>query len=153
MNKKQTWERKFDYNDYVYLRVPKEVWSEWEQKENVNISFKKLKAYRVNYQWKMENKQKSANEAAKIKKARADMKIYKTLETLYSSLLKTDNDITIYKLAKESGVSYPKVRKFWQEHNLDNWMDKFKKKGNEALKEFLYKELNESLIYAEGKQK
>ena len=153
MNKKQKWEKKYDYQDYVYLRVPKSEWNEWEQKENVNVSFKKLKAYRVNYEWKMESKQKGAREATRIKKARADMKIYQTLERFFGTLLNTDNNITIYKLAKESGVSYPKAKKFWNEYHLDKWIPEFEKRGNEALKEFLYKELSESLIYAKGKQK
>jgi hypothetical protein len=81
------------------------------------------------------------------------MKIYQTLERFFGTLLNTDNNITIYKLAKESGVSYPKAKKFWQEHNLDKWISKFRDKGGDALKEFLYKELSESLIYAKGKQK
>ncbi|EDM22940.1 hypothetical protein [Caminibacter mediatlanticus] len=41
-------EKKFDYNDYEYFRVPKKLWKIWEDefKENKNfkIDFKTIKA-------------------------------------------------------------------------------------------------------------
>jgi len=149
--KLNNWEKESDYKDFIYLRIPKEKWQEWKEKElkgkTSSISFGKLKAYRIDYEWKMKKKKQSANEATRIKKARADMKIYKALERLYSSLLKTDNEITPYKLAKEAGVSYPKAKKFWNEHNLDIWIKSFEEDSIEALKKFKFYELAESIVY------
>lgn len=147
------WEKESDYKDFVYLRIPKSNWEEWEKKEKQgkapSTSFGKLKAYRIDYEWKIEKKKRSAKEATRIKKARTDMKIYKTLERLYSSLLKTNDEITPYKLAKEAGVSYPKAKKFWEENCLDIWIKDFKKDSG-ALKKFLTCELAESLVYSKG---
>ncbi len=142
-------EKMFDYNDFVYLRIPKESWEEWLEKEEegkrVRVDFKKLKSFRVDYKWKMENKKEAANQAAKIKKARANLKIFKALKNYYSGLFKTDNDITVYKLAKESGVSYPKVKQFWEQYNLDVWVDEFKS-NQKNLEKFLYSNLAEDLV-------
>jgi len=145
--------KKFDYHDYEYIRIPKELWKKWEEElkkeENFKVDFKTLKAGKISYNLKIEKKQKAANEASKIRKARSDMKIYSTFERIYNSLLK-DTTAQIKnpnQLAKEAKVGYPKAKKFWDEYNLDYWLPKFEK-NPKRLKDFLYKELSESLIYS-----
>jgi hypothetical protein len=144
-----------DYHDYIYLRIPIEDWEQWieEEKEekNVKVDFKQLKAYRLFYQDKMENKAKSANKASLIKKARANLKIFRVLRDYYSGLFGFDKDITPYRLAKESGVSYPKVKKFWDNYNLDVWIDEFKS-NQKSLEKFLYQNLAEDLVILDIKK-
>jgi len=153
--KYQKWEKMHDYHDYVYLRIPIEDWEEWvkEEKEgkDVKVDFKKLKAFRLYYQDKMENKVKSANRASKIKKARANLKIFRVLRDYYSGLFGSDKDITPYRLAKESGVSYPKVKKFWDDYNLDVWIDEFKS-NQKNLEKFLYQNFAEDLVILDIKK-
>ena len=55
--------------------------------------------------------------------------------------------LTIYRLSKESNLPYPTAKRFWNEYNLDEWIEKFEENPNN-LKIFLHQELAESLVYA-----
>jgi hypothetical protein len=149
-------EKKFDYNDYVYLRIPKSKWEEWQKKEKeskrVRVEFKSLKSFRIEYKWKVENKSKSATRASRIKEARANLKMFNVLSNFYNTLFKNESDLTIYKLAKEAGVSYMTAKRFWQEFNLDIWIDEFKTDSN-SLDKFLYSNLAEDLVILNVKNK
>jgi len=148
--------KKFDYSDYIYLRIPRSVWEEWEEKENegkrVRVDFKKLKTYRIEYKWKMENKAKSAVRASRIKQARANLKMFNALDYYYNNLFKNEDDLTIYGLAKLADVSYHTAKKFWNKYNLDTWIDEFKTNKNN-LDKFLYGNLAEDLVVLEVKNK
>jgi hypothetical protein len=142
-------EKKFDYNDYVYLRIPKSKWEEWQKRENegkrVRVDFKSLKSFRIEYKWKNEKKSKSAIRASRTKEARANLKMFNVLNDFYNTLFKNESDLTIYKLAKKAGVSYMTAKRFWQEFNLDTWINEFKSNNNN-LNKFLYTNLAEDLV-------
>ena len=137
-----------EYKRYVYFKIPKEEWEQIE-KEQRDISFNDLIRYKTLYKISKEGKEKGAKEAAKVRKARNDLKFYKTLERIYNSLFgkNESNRLTIYRLSKESNLPYPTAKRFWNEYNLDEWIKKFEENPNN-LKIFLHQELAESLVYA-----
>ena len=138
-----------EYKKYVYFKIPKEEWEQIEKSQK-DISYKDLIRYKTLYKISKEPKQEGAKEAAKYRKARNDMKFFKTLERIYNSLfkneIKSNKKLTIYKLAKETGLPYPTAKRFWNEYNLNNWIEKFEKDPS-SLKTFLHQELAESLVY------
>ena len=136
---------------YVYLRIEKVEWEEWEKRakknENYAIPFELLKLYRKFYEEKEAPRRKNAKEAMLFKKAKADMKMYNTLEFLTSSLFKGNiEDLTINKLANLSKVHYMTAKRFWEEYNLDKWIPLIAE-DKSRLKDFKYQELAKSLVY------
>jgi len=136
---------------YVYLRIEENEWEEWgrraKKNEDYAIPFKLLKLYRKFYEEKEEPRRKNAKEAMLFKKAKADMKIYNTLEYLTSSLFKENiEELTINKLSKLSKVHYMTVKRFWNEYNLSKWLPLINKDKNK-LQDFKYQELAKSLVY------
>ena len=136
--------KKQDYKDYIYLRIPKEEYKRIIE-EKRKITTKEIEEWRFNYELKQSKKNtKRANE---IKKYRTAKKIYEALENYYLNLFTSEEEnLTIYKLAKLAGVSYPTAKKFWQTHNLSSWIQNFKYKKQEALNDFKIIELTKELI-------
>ena len=141
---------------YIYLRIDKKQWELWEERIKKDgeclIPFELLKAYRNIYLEKEEKRRENAKEANLYKRARADMKIFNTLETITNSLFRENSlkDLTISKLAKLSKVHYKTAERFWREYELDKWLDVIEKDRNK-LKDFKYQMLAESLVYSRGK--
>jgi hypothetical protein len=142
------------YKDFVYLKMPKEEWykhlKKYKEDKYYKIGFCELLKGRIEYENEMLKKKDKALEAAKIKSAIANIKIYKALERLINSLFKKDINISV--LAKEAGVSYNTAKKFWGKKEFDKWLKKFEKK-EATLKEFLIQELAEDVIYYNASQK
>ncbi|MEO1923352.1 MAG: hypothetical protein ABGX25_02390 [Nautiliaceae bacterium] len=145
--------KKESYKDFVYLKIPKDEWEQIEKtalkkgKHIKQLSYDDLIRYKFAYELGIESKQISASEAHRRKKAKKDMQIYKTLENYFTGLFKSELEhINPYKLSKLAKVNYRTAKRFWEEYNLDYWIPKFEK-NSETLKEFLYKELSESIIY------
>ena len=88
-----------EYKKYIYFKIPKEEWEQIE-KEQRDISFNDLIRYKTLYKISKEGKEKGAKEAAKVRKARNDLKFYKTLERIYNSLFGKNESsrLTIYLL-------------------------------------------------------
>ncbi len=144
---------KKSYKDYVYLKISKEEFEkhlkEYKKDKSYKISFYDILKGRVEYENEMLNKKDKALEAARIKKAVANIKIYKTLERFLNSLFKRDINISL--LAKEAKVHYNTAKKFWIEKNLDIWLEKIKK-DEATLRDFLIEELTEdALLYNSSK--
>ena len=136
---------KQDYKDYIYIRIPKDEYKAIIE-EKRKVSADDIETWRFNYEIKQSTKTKGARKAAKTKEYRTVSKIYKALENYYTNLLFDGEHITIYKLAKLAKVSYPTAKKFWYQYNLDKWLENFKHKKQEALKDFKLIELVDILI-------
>ena len=146
--------KKETYKDFVYLKIPKDeyekllaIGSEKGTKKKV-ISIDDLTRWEIIYRLGIENKEISALEARRRKKAKKDIQIYQTLEKFLTGLFKSELEhINIYKLSKLAKVNYRTAKRFWEDYNLDYWIKEFEKRGSEALKEFKIQELAESLVY------
>jgi len=146
--------KKETYKDFVYLKIPKDeyekllaIGAEKGTKKKV-ISIDDLTRWKIIYRLGIENKENSALEARRRKKAKKDIQIYQVLENYFTGLFKSELEhINAYKLSKLAKVNYRTVKRFWEDYNLDYWLKEFEKRGNEALKEFKIQELAESLVY------
>jgi hypothetical protein len=147
--------KKETYKDFVFLKIPKDVWREIEKiaiekgKYTKQLSYNDLIDYKFLYERDIEHKQISALEAHRQKKARKDIQIYQALEKFFTGLFKSELEhITPYKLSKLAKVNYRTAKRFWNEYNLDYWIKEFESKGSKALNEFKINELAESLVYS-----
>ena len=146
--------KKENYKDFVYLKISKD---EYEKLLSLGakkgtktklISIDDLTRWEISYRLDIENKQNSAIEAHRRKKAKKDIQIYQTLENYYTGLFKNELErLNAYKLSKLAKVNFRTARRFWEDYNLDYWVKEFEKKGSEALKEFKIQELAESFVY------
>ena len=133
---------KEDYKNYVYVRIPKEEYQAIMEGKR-KISKNDLEVWRFEYEIKQVDKVVSAKRANKKKVARTIQKIYKTLEDYYAGLFKEEKELTPYRLAKLSKVHYTTARKFWDKHNLNEWIKKFKENPIQELRNFKIEELSE----------
>ena len=146
--------KKESYKDFVYLKIPKDeyekllaIGAEKGTKKKL-ISIDDLTRWEIIYRLGIENKEISASEARRRKKAKKDIQIYQTLEKFLTGLFKSELEhINAYKLSKLAKVNYRTAKRFWEDYNLDYWLKEFEKRGSEALKEFKIQELAESLVY------
>jgi len=107
--------KKETYKDFVYFKIPKdefekilELLKEKGRKSKV-ISIDDLLRYKLLYEIDIENKQNSASEAHRLKKAKKDIQIYKTIENFYTGLFKNELDhLNPYKLSKLAKVKHSK---------------------------------------------
>jgi hypothetical protein len=147
--------KKETYKDYVYFKMPIKRFNELFEKakekgrNKVFISFNELLMWKELYEMDMETKQHSAKEAHKRKKAKVDLKILNFLEQCFTSLFKNSEckDLTPYKLSKLLKIHYKTAKRFWNDYNLNYWIKEFEKRKEEAIKEFKYQVLSESLVY------
>ena len=124
--------KKYDYKNYVYLRIPKE---EYEDiiKNQKQVSYIDLEYWHKTYKLKNIHKTIKAEWANIQKKKKVLEKIYTALEMWYNGLFKDDTkDLTSYQLAKLAGVNYLTARKYWEE---EKWKEKFKQNASKALKD------------------
>ena len=146
--------KKESYKDFVYLKIPKNEYekllslgAEKGTKTKV-LSIDDLTRYELAYRMDIENKQNSAIEAHRRKKAKKDMQIYQTLENFFTGLFKSELErLNAYKLSKLAKVNFRTAKRFWEDYNLDYWVKEFERRGNEALKEFKIQELAESFVF------
>ena len=146
--------KKETYKDFVYLKIPKDeyekllaIGAEKGTKKKI-ISVEDLTRWEITYRLGIENKEISALEARRRKKAKKDIQIYQALENYLTGLFKSELEhINIYKLSKLAKVNYRTAKRFWKEYNMNHWIKEFKKRGSEALREFKIQELAESLVY------
>ena len=146
--------KKETYKDFVYLKISKD---EYEKLISLGakkgtktklISIDDLTRWEISYRLDIENKQNSAIEAHRRKKAKKDIQIYQMLENYYTGLFKSELErLNAYKLSKLAKVNFRTAKRFWEEYKLDYWVREFEKRGSEALKEFKIQELAESLVY------
>ena len=146
--------KKETYKDFVYLKISKD---EYEKLLSLGakkgtktklITIDDLTRWEISYRLDIENKQNSAIEAHRRKKAKKDMQIYKILENYYTGLFKRELEhINAYKLSKLAKVNFRTAKRFWEEYNLDYWVKEFEKRGSDALREFKIQELAESIVY------
>ena len=134
-------EKKEDYKDYVYLRIPITEYNEIMQgKKRLRKSY--LESWRKDYEYKQVEKRAYARIANEKKIAKTIKKIYKALEDYYTGLFKEDvKRLNPNKLARLSGVNYRTASKFWKRHKLDDWLEKFEKNPVGELENFKLKEL------------
>ena len=145
--------KKENYKDFVYLKISKD---EYEKLLSLGaekgtktklISIDDLTRWEISYRLDIENKQNSAIEAHRRKKAKKDIQIYKTLENYYTGLFKNELErLNAYKLSKLAKINYRTAKRFWEDYNLNYWVKEFERRGSEALKEFKIQELAESLV-------
>jgi protein-disulfide isomerase len=147
--------KKEDYKDFVFLKISKEEFEELlnkakEQGKHTKVaSIDDLTRWEITYRLSIEEKQSSAKEAHRRKKALKDIQIFRALENYYNGLFKNDaEDINANKLSKLANVNYRTAKRFWDEYNLDYWIKEFEIKGSKALNSFKVNELAESLVYA-----
>ena len=146
--------KKENYKDFVYLKISKDeyekllkVGAEKGTKTKV-ISIDDLTRWEISYRLDIENKQNSAIEAHRRKKAKKDLQIYQMLENYYTGLFKKELErLNAYKLSKLAKVNFRTARRFWEDYNLNYWVKEFERRGSEALKEFKIQELAESLVW------
>jgi len=140
------WDRKEDYKDYVYLRIPKDEFEKIIAGKK-KITQEDVKSWRFDYELKQSEKRAYAKRANKIKKARTIQKIYKALEYYYLGLFKDEKkELTAYKLSKLAKINYRTAKKFFEEHNLQEWLPQFEKEPQNSLKEFKIQEIGEYFI-------
>jgi len=146
--------KKETYKDFVYLKISKD---EYEKLLSLGakkgtktklISIDDLTRWEISYRLDIENKQNSAIEAHRRKKAKKDIQIYQTLENYYTGLFKNELErLNAYKLSKLAKINFRTAKRFWEDYNLDYWIKEFEKRGSEALREFKIQELAESMVY------
>ena len=146
--------KKESYKDFVYFKIPKDEFEKIlelvkEKGRNAKvISIDDLLRYELAYRMGTENKQISASEAHRRKKAKKDIQIYQILENYYTGLFKNELErINAYKLSKLAKVNFRTAKRFWEDYNLDYWIKEFERRGNEALREFKIQELAESFVW------
>ena len=135
--------KKEDYKDYVYVRIPISEYNEIiEGKRKINKS--DLEDWRFNYEIKQIDKRAYAKRANRIKVSKTIQKLYKALESYYLSLFKEENKrLTAYQLSKLAKVNYRTAKKFFENHKLDDWIERFEENSVEELKRFKIEELSE----------
>ncbi len=133
---------KEDYKNYIYVRIPKEEYEEIMQGKR-KVTKNDLEVWRFHYEIKQIDKIAYAKRANRIKVAKTMKKIYKALENYYLGLFKNEKKLTPYQLAKLSKVNYLTARKFWERHNLDEWINRFEKNPLDELKRFKIEQLSE----------
>ena len=142
MNKEQE-----DYKDYVYLRIPKSEYNKIVSGDK-RVTKEDIKAWRFDYELKQSNKSAYAKRANQIRTARIIQKIYKILENYYLGLFRNEEkELTAYRLSKLAKINYRTAKRFFEEHNLKEWLQKFEKDPQNSLKEFKVKELSEYFVY------
>jgi len=137
--------KKEDYKDYVYLRIPKTEYDKIINKEK-KVTKEDIEGWRFNYELKQSEKASYARRAHKIKKAKTIQKIYKALENYYTGLFKQEKELTAYKLSKIAKINYRTAKKFFEEHNLNDWLKRFEANPQD-LKKFRVEELSDYFIY------
>ena len=132
---------KEDYKGYIYIRIPK-VEYEAIMKGKRKVSADDIEEWRFNYEVKQVDKKVKAKRASKIKQSRTIQKIYKALENYYLGLFKEEvKELTPYQLAKLAKVNYVTARKFFETHNLNDWIKKFEDNPTQELRNFKIEEL------------
>ena len=146
--------KKETYKDFVYIKIPKDEYEKLlklgakKGTKTKVISIDDLTRWEINYRLDIENKQNSAIEAHRRKKAKKDIQIYQTLENYFTGLFKSELEhINAYKLSKLAKINYRTAKRFWDDYNLDYWIKEFEKRGSKTLKEFKIKELAESCVF------
>ena len=138
---------KEDYKDYVYLRIPKTEYNKIIS-EDKRVTKEDIEAWRFDYELKQSNKSAYAKRANKIKTARIIQKIYKTLENYYLGLFRDEKkELTAYRLSKLAKINYRTAKKFFEEHNLKEWLPRFETSPQEELKKFKVEELGDYFVY------
>jgi len=133
------------YKDFVYIRIPKAVYEDIIE-NNRKLSAIDLKRYRYDYLDKHFNKKLASARARKAKEKKTALKILKALENYYLSLFREQNKpLSIYTLSKLSKVNYRTAKRFFEKYNLQEWINKFEKHPQNALKEFKILKLSEIL--------
>ena len=134
---------KEDYKNYVYVRIPISEYNEIiEGKRKITKS--DLEEWRFNYEIKQIDKRAYAKRANRIKVSKTIQKLYKALESYYLGLFKEENKkLTAYQLSKLAKVNYRTAKKFYENHKLEEWLEKFDKNPVEELKNFKVEELSE----------
>ncbi len=129
---------KYDYKDYVYLRIPITEYNEiMEGKKRLRKA--DFKRWIDDYYYRQTEKRAYAKIANDKKTAKTIRKLYKALENYYTGLFREEGkELSINKLAKLAGVNYRTANKFWKENNLPDWLSKFKENSDE-LKNFYYR--------------
>ena len=128
---------KYDYKDYVYLRIPI---SEYNEIMRGKKRLRKADFLRwvEDYYYKQAERRAYAKIANDKKTAKTIKKLYKALEDYYTGLFRDDEkELSINKLSKLAGVNYRTASKFWRENNLQDWLSKFKENSDE-LRNFYY---------------
>jgi hypothetical protein len=145
---------KESYKDFVYFKMPIEKFEELlkiardKGKHAKVLSVDDLLDFKYLYERDIESKQKSASNANRIKKAKKDIKIFQAIEDYYLGLFNDgQKKLTAYKLSKLAKINYRTAKRFWEEYNLDKWLNEFERRGAEALKEFKIQELAESFVW------
>jgi len=128
----------------VYVRIPVEEYQEIIQGKK-KITKGDLEAWRFSYEIKQSDKIAYARRAARIKQKKTILKLLKALEDYYTGLFKEEKELNPSRLAKLAKVNYKTANKFWKEHNLQEWINKFEKNPANALKEFKILKLSEIL--------
>lgn len=137
---------KFDYKNYVYLRIPIAEYNEIMQGKK-RLKKADLKRWVDDYYYRQTEKRAYARIANQKRTANTVKKLYKALEDYYTGLFGNESEaLSINKLAKLSGVNYRTASKFWKENNLQDWLPKFKENSNDNLREFYY-QLTEKYSY------
>jgi len=146
--------KKESYKDFVYFKMPKEKFEEFlkiardKGKKTKVLSVDDLLEFKYLYERDIEHKQISASEAHRRKKAKKDIQIYQALENYFTGLFKSEFErINPYRLSKLAKINYRTAKRFWEEYNLDKWLNEFERRGAEALKEFKIQELAESFVW------
>ena len=107
---------KYDYQNYVYIRIPIDEYRRYEKSDDC-IPFYEIKEWKFDYEIKQKPKKEGIKVAQISKKEKAEKKILNFLENYYGGLLKKDNVISISKLANKSGVHYNTAKKFVKKYN------------------------------------
>ena len=136
---------KEDYKEYVYLRIPKAEYNKIVSGDK-RVTKEDIEAWRFNYELKQSNKTAYAKRANKIKTARIVQKIYKVLENYYTGLFKQEKELTAYRLSKLAKINYRTAKRFFEEHNLKEWLPRFETNPQE-LKKFKVEELGDYFVY------
>ena len=135
---------KYDYKDYVYLRIPKSEYNEIiEGKRRLRKA--DFNRWVEDYYYKQVGKRAYARIANDKKTAKAIKKLYKALEGYYTGLFRDEKELSINRLSRLAGVNYRTANKFWKENNLQEWLSKFKE-NSEELRNFYY-QLTEKYNY------
>ena len=128
---------KYDYKDYVYLRIPISEYNEIMQGKK-RLRKADFLRWVEDYYYKQVEKRAYARIANDKKTAKTIKKLYKALEDYYTGLFRDDEkELSINKLSKLAGVNYRTASKFWKENNLQDWLSKFKENSDE-LRNFYY---------------
>jgi hypothetical protein len=138
---KMGFDRKYDYKNYVYLRIPIMEYNEIMQGKK-RLRKSDLESWREDYEYKQAERRAYARIANKKKITKTIKKLYRALEDYYAGLFKEDNKrLNPNRLAKLAGVNYRTASKFWKMHKLDDWLERFEKNPIDELRNFKLEEL------------